>query len=151
IIRQISSNFYSDLLIGLGLNPKDESNSQFNINEMTMKFEKIFLEKTQQEWIEIFDKLDACCTPVLNWTQAHEHEHNKKRKNFISSPTNNTHVPKPVPNFSLTPSHINLNLPYSGQHTVDILAEIGYSSTEIEQFLEQHVVHKTEKKLKAKL
>jgi alpha-methylacyl-CoA racemase len=35
--------------------------------ELKATFQKLFKEKTRTEWEKIFDKTDACCTPVLEY------------------------------------------------------------------------------------
>ncbi|CAF3839331.1 unnamed protein product, partial [Rotaria sordida] len=102
-VGALEPQFYNQLLIGLGLDPNNEDHHQMNINTMKKKFEQIFKTKTQQEWTEIFNKLDACCTPVLNWNSAYKYKHNQERENFSLTNENKTKlVPIPVPKFSLS-------------------------------------------------
>ncbi|CAF0783707.1 unnamed protein product [Rotaria sp. Silwood1] len=146
-VGALEPQFYNQLLIGLGLDPNDENHSQMNINEMKKKFEQIFKTKTQKEWTEIFNKLDACCTPVLNWNSAYEHKHNQERKNFsLTNENKNKLVPIPVPKFSSSklPS-INRPAPFTGEHTIEILREIGYSTENIEQLIKNNIVQNSER------
>jgi alpha-methylacyl-CoA racemase len=141
-VGALEPQFYSQLLLGLGLDSKDENHSQMNINEMKEKFEQIFKTKTQKEWTDIFNKLDACCTPVLNWDLAHEYEHNQQRKNFaLTNQNKNTPAPVPAPRFSSSklPS-IDRPSPSSGEHTIEILHEIGYSTENVEQLIKKNIV-----------
>ncbi|MGV9837227.1 CaiB/BaiF CoA transferase family protein [Nocardia niigatensis] len=46
--------------------------------------ERAFAGKTRAEWVEVFDGLDACVSPVLTWTEALEDEHLAKRASFVS-------------------------------------------------------------------
>ena len=151
-VGAIEPHFYNQLLIGLGLDPNDENHNQYNINEMKIKFEQIFKTKTQKEWTEIFNKLDACCTPVLNWNSSHQYKHNQERKNFfLTNENKSNHVPMPAPKFSLSklPS-IDRSSPFSGEHTIEILREIGYSTENIEKLLKDNVVQNAER-LKSKI
>ena len=142
-VGALEPHFYSQLLIGLNLDPEDENHSQMNMTEMKSKFEKLFKTKTQKQWIEIFDKLDACCTPVLSWDTAHEHEHNKQRKNFFTDANSSKPTfPAPAPRFSASKMpDINRPLPDSGQNTIEILQEIGYSQEQVEHLLKNKIVH----------
>ena len=141
-VGALEPQFYKQLLIGLGLDSNDENHNQMNIDEMKKKFEQIFKTKTQKEWTEIFNKLDACCTPVLNWDSAHEYEHNQQRKNFsLTNQNMNKLAPMPAPRFSSSklPS-IDRPSPLSGEHSIEILREIGYSKENIEQLIKNNIV-----------
>lgn len=146
-VGALEPQFYSQLLIGLGLDPQDEANQQMNIQEMKPKFEQLFKAKTQKEWTDIFDKLDACCTPVLDWDTAHQNEHNQQRKNFaFTDASQKKVVPMPAPRFSSSklPS-IDRPSPSSGQHSLEILREIGYSPEQIEQLIKKNIVQQGER------
>jgi alpha-methylacyl-CoA racemase len=136
-VGALEPQFYSQFLLGLGLDSEDENHSQMNINEMKTKVEQIFKTKTQKEWTEIFDKLDACCTPVLNWDSAYEHEHNQHKNQL---------APTPAPRFSLSklPS-IDRPSPVLGEHTMEILREIGYSTENIEQLIKKNIVQNAQR------
>lgn len=141
-VGALESQFYKQLLLGLGLDPDDDNHNQMNINEMRTKFENIFKSKTQKEWTDIFSKYDACCTPVLNWKEAHQDQHNQQRKNFVLTKQNkDTPIPTPVPKFSSSklPS-IDRSSPLSGEHTIEILREIGYSQEDIDDFIQKNIV-----------
>jgi alpha-methylacyl-CoA racemase len=146
-VGALEPQFYSQLLLGLGLDPNDENHSQMNINTMKKKFEQIFKTKSQNEWTDIFNKLDACCTPVLNWDSAYKYEHNQQRKNFfLTNENTNQLAPVPAPRFSSSklPS-IDRPSPFSGEHTIEILREIGYSTENIEQLIKKNIVQHAER------
>ncbi|CAF1341593.1 unnamed protein product [Rotaria magnacalcarata] len=145
-VGAIEPQFYKQLLLGLGLDPNDENHSQMNINEMKIKFEQLFKTKTQKEWTEIFNKYDACCTPMLDWNSACEHKHNQERNNFSTDQNKTRTVPMPAPKFSVSklPS-IKRPSPLSGEHTMEILREIGYSNDDIKQFIKENIVQNVER------
>ncbi len=146
-VGALEPQFYKQLLLGLGLDSNDENHSQMNIHEMKKKFEQIFKTKTQKEWTEIFNKLDACCTPVLDWDSAYKYEHNQQRNNFsLTNQNKDTPAPVTAPRFSSSklPS-INRPLPLSGEHTIEILHEIGYNKENIEQLIKKNIVQSTER------
>lgn len=64
----------------------------------------IFLTKTQAEWSEIFEDIDACVYPVLDWQQAHKHDHNAERHSFERVDDN--WAPRPAPRLSRTPGKL---------------------------------------------
>ena len=146
-VGALEPQFYSQLLIGLGLDPEDEAHQQMNIQEMKTKFEHLFKAKTQKEWTDIFSNLDACCTPVLDWNAAHQNEHNQQRKNFsFTDASKEKLVPMPAPRFSASklPS-IDRPSPSLGQNTLEILREIGYSDEQIEQLIKKNIVQHGER------
>lgn len=85
-------------------------------------------------------------TPVLTMEEAPHHPHNAERQSFVpSSSTSGSFEPKPAPRLSRTPGTVpeGAKIPKMGQHTVEILAELGYSKQDIEQLLHQKVIRQT--------
>ena len=70
-----------------GLDLPAEDFPQFdlvNIPSMKRSIQTRFLERTRDEWTEIFDKVDACVTPVLEMgEEAAGHQHNRERAAFL--------------------------------------------------------------------
>ncbi|KAH8392184.1 hypothetical protein KR215_002606 [Drosophila sulfurigaster] len=60
-----------------------------------------FLTKTQAEWSAIFEDVDACVYPVVEWQEAAEHRHNAERASFERF--EDSLVPRPAPRLSRTP------------------------------------------------
>lgn len=143
-VGAIEPQFYDQLLIGLNLT-HDEYGQFGNIDKCKKKFEEIFLTKTQQEWCEVFDKLDACVTPVLDIDNL-DHECNKSRNSFYKTIDGNV-VPDVAPKLSRTPGISSGKKPLSthGQHTMDILSNLGYSKTKIENLISSGDVYIHEK------
>jgi alpha-methylacyl-CoA racemase len=108
---------------------------------MKIKFQKIFLEKTQLEWTCLFDGSDACVTPVLSFTDPIPN----------STPTDNQEqwprkaaMPQPAPLLSRTPA-IKAEIledPFMepGKHTIEILNEFGIESNEIQHLLKSDAI-----------
>ncbi|XP_075213378.1 alpha-methylacyl-CoA racemase isoform X2 [Lycorma delicatula] len=98
-------------------------------------FESIFKQKTREEWCQIFDGHDACVTPVLTLDEAPKHRHNVENGSFNHGP-NGKAIPRPAPILSRTPAETKAFAlkPELGQHTEEILIDIGYSKNEIETF-----------------
>ncbi|XP_045785931.1 alpha-methylacyl-CoA racemase [Maniola jurtina] len=138
-VGALEPQFYSNLLKGLEL--PEETYSQTDM-ECKKKFEEIFLTKTQQEWCEIFKNLDACVTPVLDIKSVDSHECNSSRKSFYKD-HENLIVPEPAPRLSSTPgvSSGKQKPAEIGLHTSQILQELGYSKSEIKDFIIKNVVY----------
>ena len=106
----------------------------------------IFLQKTQIEWCAIFDNSDACVAPVLNLEEAPLHKHNAARGSFIQN-VNGQYDPAPAPRFSRTPAvpQNDKSEPDIGENSIEILKQIGYSSSEIDRFVHNEAVHQIAK------
>ncbi|KAI0852414.1 CoA-transferase family III [Daldinia vernicosa] len=71
-VGALEPHFYAAFIKGLGLSnqtwEKRHSDRQ-SWPEMKRQFETIFKSKTRSEWETIFDGTDACCTPVLDYSE----------------------------------------------------------------------------------
>ncbi|KAH8591486.1 CoA-transferase family III domain-containing protein [Bisporella sp. PMI_857] len=68
-VGALEPQFFAELIKGLGLTGKgieDTRENRKNWPGMKDTFTKIFKSKTRTEWETVFDRTDACCTPVLN-------------------------------------------------------------------------------------
>nr|XP_053642995.1 alpha-methylacyl-CoA racemase-like isoform X3 [Cherax quadricarinatus] len=133
-VGAIEPQFYEQLISLLGLNIEEVG--QFDdFSAMKKIITDKFKEKTQEEWTKVFAGKDACVTPVLTLDEAPLHPHNAQRGSFIPSSTPGYFEPGPAPRFSRTPGTAGTAAPKCGQHTLEILAQLGYSKDEIEQLL----------------
>ncbi|XP_066255346.1 alpha-methylacyl-CoA racemase [Euwallacea similis] len=133
-VGALESNFYLNLLKGLGLTKEEAPQYDFENNKI--KFERKFLEKTRDEWCEIFENLDACIAPVLELEEAPLHPHNKVQGMFKEG------APKAAPNLSRTPAESTSNSrPRIGENTIEILETVGYSGSDIVRLKDEGVVY----------
>ena len=106
--------------------------------KMRSKFTDVFLSKTQEEWIEVFKNKDACFAPVMGLDEAAEHPHNKARSSFTRGCAGNKDFwePRAAPKLSRTPARDDIRLqPKTGEHTVEVLLQEGFSKSEIDELL----------------
>jgi len=113
-------------------------------DEIRADFQKAFINKTTQEWLDILLAEDIWCAPVNTFADVEkdpqvaenemivEWEHPKAGKvRGIGIPVK----------FSETPGEIRRPAPLAGQHTAELLREFaGYSDEEIKELREQGVV-----------
>ncbi|WP_024354840.1 CaiB/BaiF CoA transferase family protein [Brevundimonas naejangsanensis] len=104
-IGSIEPPFYARLLEATGLSDDPlflDQNGPDGIEERRARLTDIFRRKTREEWRVLMEGSDACFAPVLSFTEAPEHPHNKVREAFIT--LNGVVQPAPAPRFSLTPA-----------------------------------------------
>ena len=99
--------------------------------------------RTAAEWLELFDGNGIPGAPILNVEEILEHPQAKAREMVVSvdhpklGKTRLTGIPVKL---SDTPGAIDLPPPLLGQHTGEILGELGYSPDEIRTFEETGAV-----------
>ncbi|XP_062574120.1 alpha-methylacyl-CoA racemase-like [Saccostrea cucullata] len=147
-VGALEPQFYVKLLQGLGLSLDDYPQSLSKSDKLKDKLTQLFATKTRDEWTEIFKETDACCTPVLEPNEAPIHPHNVENKSFLQN-TDGKYESGPAPKLSRTPGVDKvLPAPYLGQHTVEILKEIGFSGNTIQNFIDSEVVHQRQSSAK---
>jgi crotonobetainyl-CoA:carnitine CoA-transferase CaiB-like acyl-CoA transferase len=96
------------------------------------------LTRTRDEWLEVLRAADTCVSPILELGEAIDDPHNRHRETFweLDHPTFGKvrQVGFPV-RFSETPGRFRSFSPQLGQHTVELLESVGYSSSEIDAML----------------
>ena len=139
-IGSMEPQFYALLMEKLDLVDDEEFKQQWN-NKMwqalKQRLQGIFIQKTRDEWSEIFEGTDACFAPVLNLAEAPSHPHNQARGTY--SVINNIVQPSPAPKFSKTQVMECHSVNPVGRETAKILAELGYDDVGIAA-LENRVV-----------
>lgn len=141
-VGALEPQFYDALLKGLelDLNAVDQLS---DVEASRKIFTETFKRKTQMQWCEIFDHVDACVFPVLEWDEAPHHEHNKARNVFLDpSKCNGQVIPNPTPKLSRTPAQSSAQLPE--KHPVDmaleVLGEIGLKRNDVKELYEDEVL-----------
>lgn len=96
--------FYAELLRVLELDaeslPRQMDKSAQDV--LRKVFTDKFASKTQAQWCELFDGVDACVTPVLTFTEATSDEHLLARGALVE--VDGIRQPAPAPRFSRTPA-----------------------------------------------
>lgn len=113
-------------------------------DEMIRGIQAAIKGKSQQEWMEIFGD-EICVTPVLNFDEVCDHPQIKDRNSLIKlKDFEETGIdlvlPGPVIRFSDQSVDVKLDFPGLGQHSTEILLELGYTPEEIQEFIVNEVI-----------
>jgi alpha-methylacyl-CoA racemase len=139
-VGAIEPQFYAALLEGLGL-ARAELPAQMDRSAwpaMKERFAAIFRTRTRDEWAMHFEGRDACVAPVLAMSEVHTHPHNRARGTFMDA--FGARHPHPAPRFSATPAEVQRAPAKLGEHTDEVLREIGYDAARIRALREAAVI-----------
>jgi alpha-methylacyl-CoA racemase len=130
-IGSIEPQFYAELREKMSLTDAkwDQQMSRSAWPELKAELTARFKEKTRDEWCEIMEHTDICFAPVLSMVEAPQHPHNVARGTFVEE--HGVVQPRPAPRFSRTDSEIQRPPAHAGQHTDELLGDVGYSADEI--------------------
>ncbi len=134
-VGALEPQFYARLVEGLGLEVDDlpQQMDRAAWPEMRRLFAEEFAQHTREEWEAIFSQIDACVTGVYTMTEAANHPHLRSRGTFVVS--GGVVQPAPAPRFSATPPDPPGSVPRPGQHTAEILADLGLDAVEISRLI----------------
>ena len=143
-IGSIEPKFYAELLEKTGLEgeelPPQMDRAQWPA--MKQKLTAVFKTKTRDEWCAIMEGTDICFAPVLDFSEAPQHPHNKARGSFVE--IEGVTQPGPAPKFSRTKPEVQRRPPLLGEHTREALADWGISESEIDALIAKGAAVQTE-------
>lgn len=105
-------------------------------DEMMRTFKDIFLTKTRDEWLRILQRDDTCVAPVHSVGEMATDPHVIEREMVVEIDHPRVgkvkHVGIPI-KLSDTPGAVRRPPPLRGEHTDEVLTELGYSKQDIDQ------------------
>ena len=124
-IGAIEPQFYATLRERCGLTDPDFDGQmdQARWPRLKEKLATLFRTRTRQEWCALLEGSDACFAPVLDWSEAPMHAHNRARETFVE--IDGVVQPAPAPRFSRTPPTRPASASSSAVDAKTILAEWG--------------------------
>jgi crotonobetainyl-CoA:carnitine CoA-transferase CaiB-like acyl-CoA transferase len=103
--------------------------------------QQVFLSKTRQEWLEFFRDEDVCVEPVNELDELLDDPHIKHRGMFDYIKTEgDKFITIRNPFYKGDPQGDHRRAPLTGEHTVEILKQAGYSDNDIEQMKRKGVI-----------
>jgi formyl-CoA transferase len=110
---------------------------------LNAELEKILVARPSAEWIERLNAAGVPCGPILNVQEVFEDE--QVRHLGLARPVSHPklgelRVQAPGVNLARTPGSIRSAAPELGEHTDEILGELGFSAAEIESLRRDAVV-----------
>lgn len=114
-----------------------------NINDRLSMTQEVLLSNTTRYWLDRLNAEDVPCAPVLNRWEVLQHP--QVVRNRITMETDHPQAGKlrqarPAARFSKTPTTVRCGAPVLGQHTIEVLGEVGYSAAHIDELLANEVV-----------
>ena len=136
----VEKRFYRELLIKTGL-LRDEFLDRDDRSmwpRLAQALGDVIRTRTQDEWSQLLQGTDVCFAPVLSVDEAPEHPHMKARQVFVES--HGVVQPAPAPRFGRSKPALTLPPPLPGQHSRELLHELGYAPAQIEDLFARGVV-----------
>jgi alpha-methylacyl-CoA racemase len=131
-VGALEPQFFAQLCEGLEVDPQELPQfDQAAWPEQRKRVASIIAQRTRDEWAERFEGTDACVAPVLALDEAPAHPHNVERGTFVE--VDGVVQPGPAPRFSRTPGAIERSAPRVGDHTDEILTELGLDAAALRE------------------
>ena len=127
-VGALEPKFYAELLRLSGMDGEpglaaDRRSDPATWPAAKRRWAEVFATRTRDEWAEVFEGTDACVAPVLDWDEAARHPHLSARGTYVEE--NGVVQAAPAPRFDRTAATLGLPPPHPGEHTADVLAELG--------------------------
>lgn len=144
----LEDKFYNNLFRAIGREDLNVGESFWmmsrdKLDKVTEELRKIFLTKTRDEWVKFLWEHDVCVGPVYTFEETFNDPQIKARE--MVTEFENPEVGKlkqtGIPlKFSKTPGKIRVRASHLGEHTEEILLNLGYSKEEIKHLKNEQVI-----------
>ena len=98
-----------------------------------------FRERTLDEWLAFLKPLDVAHAPLLDMAEAFAHPHMAAREMLVKDSKGRKFIGTPL-KFAEEPADLPFDVPALGQHSAEILADLGYADADIRSLAARGVV-----------
>jgi alpha-methylacyl-CoA racemase len=138
-VGALEPQFFAELCATLGLDPADlPQHDRDAWPAQRERLAALFATRPRDEWAALFEGTDACVAPVLDLVEAPDHPHNVARGTFVD--VDGVTQPAPAPRFSRTPGAVDRPPPRPGEHTDEVLGELGLGAGDLADLRERGVI-----------
>jgi alpha-methylacyl-CoA racemase len=132
--------FYDELVARSGFSPdaRSDRDDPATWPEQKRRWAELFRTRPRDEWAALLEHSDACVAPVLDWAEAQRHPHLAARRTYVD--VAGVRQPAPAPRFERTPTTTPRPPDRPGAHTLEVLAELGLPSSELDSLLRTGVI-----------
>ena len=114
-----------------------------NRHQLTRDIEEVTKTQPRSYWLAFLEQLGVPCGPISNYAEVFADPHIQARGMVqeMDHPVGGAvRVLGPAAKLSETPAQLTRRSPLYGEHTVEVLAEVGYTESEIQELAEARVV-----------
>ena len=122
---------------------KGEQNRSKNRVALNADIEKALAARTTAEWIEVMIAAEVPCGPIYSIDQMFDDpqvQHIQAAAKVKSRKLGELRIVNQAVGLSRTPANIATAPPELGEHTAEVLAELGYSESQIEELRKTKVI-----------
>ena len=122
---------------------KDAKSRLENRDYLNKLIEEITILKTSEEWVKILEKVGCPCGPIYSIDQVFDDpqvKHLEMAKSIDTSPFGKTELVSQPFKLSRTPSEFKQRPPEKGEHTEEILFDLGIRSEELKDLIARKII-----------
>jgi crotonobetainyl-CoA:carnitine CoA-transferase CaiB-like acyl-CoA transferase len=121
----------------------ENSDRMAHLDELSEVLETYFRRRTSSDWLNRFDKTGLPAGPIFNIKEVLQDQQTKAREMLVEVPHKTLGTTRAIGapvKFSRTPGAVSRGAPVLGEHTREILTDIGYTKEQIEELGSEGVV-----------
>jgi crotonobetainyl-CoA:carnitine CoA-transferase CaiB-like acyl-CoA transferase len=138
-VAALEPRFWQQLCSALGrpdLEPRQYEEGEAQL-QLQRELEAVFAGRGRDEWVAALDGLDVCCEPVLELDEVPDHPQVAARGLVLETPAGGLETAPAVPG---DPGWRRREAPRLGEHTAELLEEVGVGAEELEALRSERVV-----------
>ena len=122
---------------------KDAKSRLKNRDYLNTIIEEVTVLKTSEEWVELLEKVGCPCGPIYSIDQVFDDpqvKHLEMAKSIETSPFGKTKLVSQPFKLSRTPSYFKQSPPKKGEHTEEILDDLGIKSDRLQDLIDRKII-----------